>query len=528
MKINSSSIVITALLVIVTVLAINMPPKHYYPAIDVVRNDNPALPNETLILSLIFESRQSLSECEKLIGNISRILLEDCPLCSIEKQRCNASLTENERYLLTDAPIDIPSGRMSNGIVTYYSINQVIAYTHCQQYQKIFKDSSYPQLCYPQNRPRTKLHASFQISPLLMVLFSVATVVTWLGGWFIIRYEHLHAHFSHDQTDTGPQKFHSIPTPRIGGVAMLLGLTAGGIYLTLLELIPIWHEYGLLVLVALPAFMGGLIEDISKKVGVQERLLLTMFSGVSAVWILGAAISHLNIPIIDLAFEWYPFAVIFTFIAVGGVANSINIIDGYNGLAGGFSLLASGCLAYVANHVGDQLVLSGVIALAGATVGFLIWNWPKGAIFMGDGGAYLLGFLLAELSVLLVIRNPAVSPWFPLLLLIYPIFETSFSIYRKKFLMGGSPGKPDGLHLHMLIYKRIVRTGARKNRNNMTSVLIWGLSLFSILPAIIFWYHTKLLITFTLAFACLYLVIYWGIVRFKLQKLSRIIFWSGA
>jgi UDP-N-acetylmuramyl pentapeptide phosphotransferase/UDP-N-acetylglucosamine-1-phosphate transferase len=64
----------------------------------------------------------------------------------------------------------------------------------------------------------------------------------------------------------------------------------------------------------------------------------------------------------------------------------------------------------------------------------LIWNYPRGKIFLGDGGAYLLGFWLAELSVLLVVRHPEVSPWFPMLLLVYPIFETLFSMYRSKVL----------------------------------------------------------------------------------------------
>ncbi|KVD68742.1 hypothetical protein WK15_32420 [Burkholderia ubonensis] len=78
-------------------------------------------------------------------------------------------------------------------------------------------------------------------------------------------------------------------------------------------------------------------------------------------------------------------------------------------------------------------------------------------IFPGDGGAYFIGFMLAELAILLVMRNREVSAWYPVLLFMYPIFETCFSIYRKKFVRGMSPGNPDGVHRHMLVYKRLMR-----------------------------------------------------------------------
>jgi UDP-N-acetylmuramyl pentapeptide phosphotransferase/UDP-N-acetylglucosamine-1-phosphate transferase len=81
-------------------------------------------------------------------------------------------------------------------------------------------------------------------------------------------------------------------------------------------------------------------------------------------------------------------------------------------------------------------------------LGFFVWNFPAGLIFLGDGGAYLLGFYVAELGVLLVQRNPDCRRCVQLLMCIYPIFETRFSIYRKKYLRGISPGVPDGVHLH--------------------------------------------------------------------------------
>ncbi len=87
--------------------------------------------------------------------------------------------------------------------------------------------------------------------------------------------------------------------------------------------------------------------------------------------------------------------------------------------------------------------------MLGALLGFLVFNYPSGRIFMGDGGAYLLGFWLGELSVLLVVRNPDVSPWFPLMLLALPSRgDPVLNLSEALFLSGHSAGRPDGMHLH--------------------------------------------------------------------------------
>lgn len=129
-----------------------------------------------------------------------------------------------------------------------------------------------------------------------------------------------------------------------------------------------------------------------------------------------------------------------TALAVAGLANAINIIDGFNGLAAIVATMMFLSLALVAFHVGDVFVLSCALVMAGAILGFFLWNFPGGHIFLGDGGAYLIGFMLGELAVLLTMRHTEVSAWYPVLMFIYPIFETLFSIYRKQFLRGISPG----------------------------------------------------------------------------------------
>ena len=238
-----------------------------------------------------------------------------------------------------------------------------------------------------------------------------------------------------------------------------------------------------------------------------------------------ATLDRLDIPGLDMLLLWPLFAIAFTAFAVGGVANAINIIDGYNGVAGGYAILVLGALAWVAFQVGDSVVLAASLIMIGALLGFLAWNYPKGQIFLGDGGAYLLGFWLAELSVLLVARNPDVSPWFPLLLLIYPIFETLFSVYRKKVLRGRSPGQPDGLHMHMMIYKRLARFGVgskdgqiKTRRNSMVAPYIWCGTLIAIAPSIAIWRHTPALVVGAILFCLAYLWLYFRLARLRAPK----------
>jgi UDP-N-acetylmuramyl pentapeptide phosphotransferase/UDP-N-acetylglucosamine-1-phosphate transferase len=329
---------------------------------------------------------------------------------------------------------------------------------------------------------------------------------------------------------SGPQKFHSVPTPRIGGISVVAGLLAGGGVLLVLE--PQFKfniaDFGYLLIASTPAFWGGIAEDVTKNVTIQHRLLLTMLAGSLGAWLLGAILNRLDIPSIDAALLLYQFTVALTVFAVGGVASAMNIIDGYNGLAGGVAVIALVAIAWVAAQVGDGFIFTTALILIGALLGFLPWNWPKGRIFLGDGGAYLLGFILAEVSVLLVVRNPLVSPWFPMLLLTYPVFETLFSIYRRKLLRGYSPCRPDALHMHHLIYKRVVRWHVPSRnpqylveRNSGVAPYILRAQLAYAGFAIIFWQMTPILMTAVVIGSLLYVYIYrriatWSVPRWLL------------
>ena len=158
--------------------------------------------------------------------------------------------------------------------------------------------------------------------------------------------------------------------------------------------------------------------------------------------VLGAmiAITSLDTVIKDIGFK-LPVWLIgpLTIIAFIGVTNSINIIDGFHGLASGVSLISLISFIILSAIYHDILILNLSLIMFFAILGFFVWNWPKGKIFLGDGGAYFIGFMFVIISILFVNRNPQISPWFPVCVLSYPIFEVLFSIYRRIFSRGYSP-----------------------------------------------------------------------------------------
>lgn len=325
-----------------------------------------------------------------------------------------------------------------------------------------------------------------------------------------------------DDTWGGLRKVHVVPTPRIGGVAVVAGLVAALAVSCLLygALCP----WSLLLLCATPAFIWGLIEDISKRGSVPVRLALTGVAAALGFILLDARITQLHVPGLDQVLAIHAISFAFTVFAVTGVAHSINIVDGLNGLAGVVGLLAAIGIAIVAAIVGDALVLPAACALAASIGGFLMVNYPRGRIFLGDGGAYLVGLLLAELGVLLVHRNSEVSPWFPLVLLAYPVWETIFSMYRRK-ARGQSTGHADALHLHSLVYRRVVRwrgfAGKPSDyaiRNSVASALLWVVPAGCLAVALVFWDWSLPLQLAAVAFGISYTLGYRRLVRFGVPR----------
>jgi UDP-N-acetylmuramyl pentapeptide phosphotransferase/UDP-N-acetylglucosamine-1-phosphate transferase len=250
---------------------------------------------------------------------------------------------------------------------------------------------------------------------------------------------------------------------------------------------------------ALPAFLAGLLEDLTKRVGAGPRLLATLAAGAVFVLISGYAITKVDLPGVDWLLAFPAFAFVFTAFAIGGVANAMNIIDGVNGLAAGTAVIVLAGFAIIAGAVGDQTILAVSVVAICALLGFLALNFPGGRLFLGDAGAYGTGFVLATLAVALPQRNAEISPLIGLLLLAYPVSETLVSIRRRMVRAGAHPGQPDRLHLHSLVYRCQARRSARRIgyphlRNPMAAVLVWWLPLLSVGLALLTWHNSGLVL----------------------------------
>jgi UDP-N-acetylmuramyl pentapeptide phosphotransferase/UDP-N-acetylglucosamine-1-phosphate transferase len=352
-----------------------------------------------------------------------------------------------------------------------------------------------------------------------MSTFFISFTVSTLMTLFLIRQARLHG-TALDSDLMSVQKVHATAVPRIGGLAIFFAVVFSAMAAG-------WRAPAiargtlLLLICSAVALLGGIVEDFTQRVSPLRRLIFTLTAAAMGYFLLDARIERIDWVSSKWSIHYIWLALPLTLLAVAGIANAINIIDGFNGLASVVTICMLFSLGYVALQVNDMFILVAALLVAGATAGFLVWNYPVGFIFLGDGGAYFLGFMLGELSVLLVMRNPQVSTWYAALLLIYPVFETLFSIYRRLFLRGKSPGMPDGIHLHSLIFRRIVLWAvgndgrALTRRNALTSPYLWLLSLMAVIPATVFWRHTGVLMTFCAMFVVIYVWLYARIVRFR-------------
>ena len=355
-----------------------------------------------------------------------------------------------------------------------------------------------------------------------MTFLSLLEVQPALIGWavafvisvILVMTRSLHGHLSMD-TQIGVQKFHTDPTPRIGGFAILLGTTA--VYIA--SSAEVRQILGPMLLASIPAYGAGVLEDLTKRVGVLTRLLATIVSGLLACLFTGVAIQNTGVVVIDWALGFIPLAVVFTSFAVGGVANAVNIIDGFNGLAAGSVAIMLSGLGLIAWHVGDVPLATVCFTLTAVVLGFGAVNWPMGHIFLGDGGAYMVGFMLGWIAVLVPVRNPEVTAWATMLVCAYPVLEVIFSYIRKSKRVGHHPGRPDRVHLHMLMNRRLVRRAHPKSsrtfQNGLTSPYAWCFTLLPVSLALLF-HRDVLMLALAFAFSAgVYLAVYQRLSQFR-------------
>ena len=375
--------------------------------------------------------------------------------------------------------------------------------------------------------PVSSEHLLAQINlPTLLAAFGATFIATWV----LCRVSQS-SPLGHDKAH-GVQKFHVRPTSRLGGLALAAGLTvallsqqaltggAGSIEVP---------NYSLWFLVAaIPVWLAGLTEDLTHKVGPTVRLVMATLSAALLFSSVGVGVSRTDVWVIDLLLAVPGGPLCATLLVVAGFTHSVNIVDGFHGLACGLMLITLAALSYMAWRVGDALMLNMCLTSASVVLGFFAFNWPRGAIFLGDAGAYLIGFWVVELGILIAMRNTEISPMAPVVAGLLPLIETLFSMYRRKFVKDYPVNHPDALHMHTLIYKRLLLNPSQHISLEQKNALNSKVALFFWLPAIFFSIiscafldSTSAQLLLMLGYLAMYVWLYKRLIRFNAPKFMK-------
>lgn len=348
----------------------------------------------------------------------------------------------------------------------------------------------------------------FDLPAFYTIVFSFTVTLLATGG---VRYFSMLHSFGHDK-DEGVQKFHTQTTSRLGGMGLIVGLfmSVAAAVKTMPEVASLG---GWLLIASIPVFAGGLIEDLTHRVSPGMRLMLAMASSVFVLFVLEVGVNRTDIFWIDYLLQIQPVFFGLTLLVVSGFINATNIIDGFHGLASGTMALVLLGLAALSHQAADWTMVNLCLMTFAVVLGFFCWNWPMGKIFLGDAGAYILGFWVIELGLLIVSRCSTVSPMAPLLVGLYPIIETLFSMYRRKFVRSHPIGHPDSLHLHTLLFRRAV------NKNHQVAPYLWTLTIINAYLAYNFSHNTAILLGLMFLFAVAYVTLYTKLVRFETPSL---------
>ncbi len=315
------------------------------------------------------------------------------------------------------------------------------------------------------------------------------------------------------------QAMHIKLTPRLGGLAIFTALLAG------LPLTPptITDRYTLFIMSASFLFAVGLAEDLGLGVSPRKRLIAAAISSVLVMSLLDVWLPRADVPLLDDWMAHWAVAVTLTLLVTVGVANGFNLIDGLNGLAALTAIVAAVALALIADAAGYTVMVHLSMMLAAAVLGFMVLNYPFGFIFLGDAGAYMLGFVLSWFAIAVLNNAPEASTWAMLLVVFWPVADTALAIWRRS--QSRRPAMaPDRLHFHQLVMRALeihfLGRGHRQIANPLTTLILSPLVVAPPMVGVLFWDQPRMAFISVLFFAVLFAVTY-NVAKPALKLLSR-------
>ena len=278
-----------------------------------------------------------------------------------------------------------------------------------------------------------------------------------------------------------PQAFHNEATPRSGGLASVIALFVFfGIYYLLYS--KILYDY---IFLCISIFFIGYLDDVKIRISPNFRLSLMVLFLVILISFLPIEIQHMDLIFLDIWLENKFFSTIFVLLCFLFIINGANLIDGFNGLLTINLIIINSVLLFI-NLNNDRFEFSFFLtAQIIILISFLLFNFPKAKMFLGDSGSYLFGSLVALNTIVTDNLNSNVSSFFLCILLSYLFFEVFFSFIRKIY-QKKSPVLPDNEHLHMLSYIKVSKIFGIDKGNYLNSIIINSIFSALVLPSIYF------------------------------------------
>lgn len=346
--------------------------------------------------------------------------------------------------------------------------------------------------------------------------FGLCCLFAFAPHWFL--------NAQHMQNDiSARQAQHKRPTPRIGGVAVILGLFVA----CLVSLPEIQSDLAMALIAGSVVFAVGLREDIKRDMSPNVRLLAAFVSAALAIILSGAVVPRFGIPYVDSVVGFVGVGVIITLLWSAGACHALNLIDGLNGLASGYSMIAAAAYFAIGGITGNQDIQLVSATLFLALFGFFVLNWPFGRLFLGDAGAYAIGHVLSWLGIILISRDPSGAGLAAILVLFWPVADTAFAIIRRR-LMDKDTDQPDRLHFHHLVVRalRLISNGRFKPDywNPAATIVLLPFIAVPVTAGVVFWQNGLGALIALLFFALMFVSTY----AFSLDYFKRRRFSAGA
>lgn len=307
----------------------------------------------------------------------------------------------------------------------------------------------------------------------------------------------------HESCLNAVQAAHRKPTSRLGGVAIFAAFGVSYFFVPL----PATDAYGRFVIACAILFGVGLLEDLGFGISPLTRLLAAAVASLTAIWLLGVWLPRSDIPWLDVLIPHWSVGVPITLLVTVGMANGFNLIDGVNGLAALTALAASVALGLISYQAGYTLMVDLTVMLAAGILGFLLFNYPFGLIFLGDAGAYTLGFVLSWFGISVLIRVPDASAWAILLTMFWPVADTLLAIYRRS-RRNAPRMAPDRLHVHQLVMRAleicVIGRGKRHIANPLCTIVLAPFIIAPPIAGVMLWDRPLASFLAVIAFSCLF------------------------